>query len=194
MRLIIVDGLDGVGKDTHAQRIKERYEALGETVIVRSHPSSDNFYGRKAKKALLAQGKLNQLKASLFYAMDVMYSLRHYHRHPKSDTLIMVRYLMGTAYLPRRLAPIGYRFFEKLVPTSRYMFFLDASPEELVQRMKQRRETEMFETLEAFMKVRSKAILLAKGWYIVNTSRLLEETASEIAGILDVLDKRAPAT
>ena len=29
MRLIIVDGLDGVGKDTHALRIKERYEALG---------------------------------------------------------------------------------------------------------------------------------------------------------------------
>ena len=29
MRLIIVDGLDGVGKDTHAQLIKERYEKNG---------------------------------------------------------------------------------------------------------------------------------------------------------------------
>jgi len=57
MRLIIVDGLDGVGKDTHAQLIKERYEKKGEKVIVRSHPESDNFYGRTAKKALLSQGK-----------------------------------------------------------------------------------------------------------------------------------------
>ena len=193
MRLIIVDGLDGVGKDTHAQRIKERYEAKGETVIVRSHPSSDNVYGRRAKKALLAQGKMNRLRASLFYALDVMYSLRNYYRHPKSDTLIMVRYLMGTAYLPRRLAPFGYRFFEKFVPTSSYMFFLDASPEELVQRIKQRRETEMFETLEALTKVRSKAIMLAKGWYIINTSRPVEETTREIMGILDDLDKRSSA-
>jgi len=191
MRLIIVDGLDGVGKDTHARLIKERYEALGETVVVRSHPSSDNFFGRAAKKALLSQGKRNQVKAAVFYALDVMESLRKYYRHPRSDTLIMVRYLMGTAYLPRRLAPVGYRFFTKLVPTSAYMFFLDASPEELVQRIKQRSETEMFETLEAFMKVRSKAIGLVKGWYIVNTSRPLEETAGEIAGILDVLDKRS---
>jgi dTMP kinase len=194
VRLIVVDGLDGTGKDTQAELIKKRYEALGQSVVVRSHPSSDNYYGRNAKKALLSRGKLNQLKASVFYMMDVIYSLRKYYRHPKSDVLIMVRYLMGTAYLPRRLAPAGYRFFERFVPTSPYMFFLDASPQELVQRIRQRSETEMFETLEALVKVRSKAINLAKGWYIINTSRPLEETAKEISGILDVLDKRSPAS
>jgi len=193
MRLIIVDGLDGTGKDTHALLIKQRYEALGESVIIRSHPSTDNYFGRKAKTALLAKGKINQLKASVFYALDVILSIRRYYHHPKSDTLIMVRYLVGTAYLPRRLAPFGYRFFEKFVPTSRYMFFLDASPEELMKRIQQRSETEMFETLEAFMKVRSKALPLVKDWYIVNTSRPQEETAREITGILDELDKQAPA-
>ncbi len=78
MRLIIVDGLDGVGKDTHAQLIRQRYEKKGEKVNVRSHPESDNFFGRTAKKALLGKGKINQLKASLFYAMDVLYSVRRY--------------------------------------------------------------------------------------------------------------------
>lgn len=157
MRLIIVDGLDGVGKDTHAQLIKERYEKKGEKVIVRSHPESDNFYGRASKKALLGKGKINQLKASVFYALDVMYSLRRYYRKPSSDTLIMVRYLMGTAYLPRRLTRFGYRFFERLVPTSKYMFFLDATPDELLERVKQRKETEMFETLEEFLKVQEES-------------------------------------
>jgi len=189
MRLIIVDGLDGVGKDTHAQLIKQHYEQKGEKVIVRSHPESDNFFGRTAKKALLGQGKINQLKASLFYAIDVMYSLRRYYRKPTSDTLIMVRYLMGTAYLPKRLTKTGYRFFEKLVPTSHYMFFLDAKPEELVERIKQRKETEMFETQDAFLKVRVKALELAKGWHIINTGQSIEETYHAIEKILDELDR-----
>ena len=59
MRLIIVDGLDGVGKDTHAKLIKDKYEKMGERVILRSHPESDNFFGRKSKKALLGKGKIN---------------------------------------------------------------------------------------------------------------------------------------
>lgn len=193
MRLIIIDGLDGVGKDTHAQLVAKHYEARGESVVVRSHPSSDNFYGRASKAALLKEGKLNRLKASLFYALDVMNSLRRYYRKPTADTLIMVRYLMGTAYLPARLAPFGYRFFEKFVPTSRYMFFLDASPEELVERIKRRRETEMFETLEAFRKVRSKAIALAKGWYIIPTNQSVDETFQEIRNILDTLDGQHPS-
>jgi dTMP kinase len=195
VRLIIIDGLDGTGKDTQALLMKKRYEALGQSVVIRSHPSSDNYYGRSSKRALLSRGRVNRLKASVFYMMDVIYSLRKYWRHPKSDVLIMVRYLMGTAYLPRRLAPTGYHFFEKFVPTSPYMFFLDASPQELVARIKQRTsEQEMFETLEALEKVRSKALPLAKGWYIIDTSKSLEDTAREIAGILDTLDKRSSAS
>ncbi|ENO12487.1 hypothetical protein MBGDC06_00725, partial [Thermoplasmatales archaeon SCGC AB-539-C06] len=45
----------------------------------------------------------------------------------------MVRYLMGTAYLPQRLAKIAYDLFENFVPTSDYMFFLDASPTKLLK-------------------------------------------------------------
>ncbi len=68
------------------------------------------------------------------------------------------------------------------------MFFLDATPEELVERIKQRSETEMFETQEAFLKVRSKALDLAKGWYIINTGQSVEQTYSAIEKILDKLD------
>ena len=90
MRLIIVDGLDGVGKDTHAQLIKKRYEKKGESVIIRSHPESDNFYGQKTKKALLGKGKINRLIASVFYALDVLRSLRRYYHKPEYDTLIYI--------------------------------------------------------------------------------------------------------
>ena len=117
MRLIIVDGLDGVGKDTHALLIKQYYEKKGEIVILRSHPESDNYFGRKAKKALLGKGKINKTKASIFYMFDVLRSIRKYYRRNDIDTLIMTRYLVGTAYLPTKLAKIAYKFFIGFVPT-----------------------------------------------------------------------------
>lgn len=189
MRLIIVDGVDGVGKDTHARLIRDRYEKKGETVVIRSHPESDNYFGVKTKKALLGKGKINRLKASIFYAFDVLRSIRIYYRKPKHNTLILVRYLMGIAYLPKVSGRIAYKVFEKLVPISKYMFFLDASPEVLLTRIKQRKEKEMFETYDALVRVRKKALDLAKGWYIIDTAKPIEDTYAKIEIILDMLDR-----
>ena len=190
MRLIIVDGLDGVGKDTHARLIKERYEKLGEKVIIRSHPESDNFFGRKTKKALLRQGKVNRTIASIFFAFDVLRSLRIYFRYPKSDTLIMVRYLMATAYLPKGLAKFMYEIFERFVPTSDYMFFLDASPNELLERIKQRPEIEMFENYDELVRVRKKALNLANNWYIIDTDQPVEDTFKCIEEVLVLIENQ----
>ena len=188
MRLIIVDGLDGVGKDTHALLIKQKYEKKGEKVVLRSHPQSDNYFGRKAKNALLGTGKINKIKASVFYMFDVLRSVRKYYRRKDIDTLIMTRYLVGTAYLPTRLARIAYSFFWGFVPTSDYMFFLDSSPEKLLDRVGKREEKEMFETKSELVKVRKKALMLVKNWNIVDTSGSIDETFSEIEKILNNLD------
>ena len=188
MRLIIVDGLDGVGKDTHAKLIKDRYEEMGEKVVLRSHPESDNFFGKKAKKALFGKGKINKLKASVFYMVDVLRSIKKYYGKKEYDTLIMVRYLMGTAYLPQRLAKIAYDLFENFVPTSDYMFFLDASPTKLLKRFEERDELEMFETLDELVKVRKKALLLAESWNIIDTTGTVEATFSHIENVLEKID------
>ena len=188
MRFIVVDGLDGAGKDTQAKKIMERYKAVGEKVILRSHPEGDNKYGRKAKEALLGKGKKNHLKASVYYALDVICSIRKYYG--KSDTFIVVRYLVGVAYLPFPIAKILYKFFETFLPTSRYMFFLDVEPEKSLSRMENRKEKEMFESLEELRKVREKALKLVKGyWYIIDANRSIEETYKEIEVILDELDR-----
>jgi len=184
MRLIIIDGLDGVGKDTHANLIKERYENNGEKVVIRSHPESDNFFGRKAKKALLGRGKINRVKASVFYMFDVLGSIHKYYRRKDVDTLIMVRYLVGTAYLPERFSKIAYRFFLGFVPTSDYMFFLDAEPTVVIKRVEARDEKEMFETFDSLIRVRKKALFLVKNWHIIDTSGSVEDTFSKIEKIL----------
>jgi len=190
MRLIIVDGLDGVGKDTHAKLIKDRYERMGEKVVLRSHPESDNFFGKKAKKALFGKGKIDKLKASVFYMVDVLRSIKKYYGKKEYDTLIMVRYLIGTAYLPQRLAKIAYDLFENFVPTSDYMFFLDASPTKLLKRFEERDELEMFETLDELVKVRKKALLLAESWNIIDTTGTVEATFSHIENVLEKIDNK----
>ena len=176
MRLIIIDGLDGVGKDTHAQNIKKRYENNGEKVLLRSHPESDNFFGKKAKKALLDRGKINKTKAAIFYMFDVLHSIKKYYHKKDYDTIIMVRYLVGTAYLPKKIAKYAYRFFYNFVPTSKYMFFLDSSPKELLNRVKSREEIEMFENLAELNKVRKKALGLVKDWIVIDTSGSIDDT------------------
>ena len=188
MRLIIIDGLDGVGKDTHANLVKEYYEDKDEKVVVRSHPTSDNFFGRKAKKALFGNSKIDRIEASVFYMMDVLRSVRKYYRSKDIDTLVMVRYLVGTAYLPGSIAKYAYKFFENFVPTSKYMFFLDTSPEDLLARISEREELEMFETLESLTKVRKKALKLVKNWNIIDTSGSIDDTFSNIKDVLKKLD------
>ena len=190
MKLVIVDGLDGVGKDTHAQLIKKRYEAQGLSVVIRSHPSFDHFFGRLSKQALLGRGTMKKIKASLFYALDVLHSVRYFYQKGDSDVLIMVRYLIGTAYLPRPIVKLGYTFFECFVPTSEYMFFLDADPEVLYERVQKRQKQEMFETLASLKRVHEKAMPLLKGWYIVDTSGSIQQTFSQIQEVLNLLDKR----
>jgi dTMP kinase len=186
MRFIVVDGLDGSGKSTHAQMIREKYLQMGENVILREHPSPDNPYGLKAKKALLGRGKINKIKAALYYALDVIRSVRRYYGN--GETLIMVRYLMGVTYLPLPLARLLYWIFTAALPTSDYMFFLDLEPEEALKRLLDRDEEEMFENLEDLTQVRDKALQLVKDWHIINTAGSIGEVQQRINLILEELD------
>lgn len=188
MRFIIIDGLDGSGKDTQANLIRKRYLEKGKTVILRSHPSNDNKYGIKAKKALLRSGKYNKIKASAYYALDVIRSVRMYYG--KADTVIFVRYLLGVAYLPFPLAKLFYKLFETILPTSKYMFFLDVKPEEALKRLKSRDDEEMFENLDDLIKVRKKALRLTKDWLIINATDNIENVNVNLNTILDILDKK----
>jgi len=182
MKFIVIDGLDGSGKDTHARLIKEKYEKEG-SVILRSHPSNDNPYGIKAKEALLGRGKFNKLKASIYYALDVIRSVYKYYGN--ADTVIFVRYLMGVAYLPTPLAKLFYRIFTLFLPTSDYMIFLDLEPEEALQRLNNREDREIFENLEDLIEVRKKALLLTEKWHVINNSKNINDVHREIVSFLD---------
>jgi dTMP kinase len=187
MVLVVIDGLDASGKSTQAVFLCSFLRnKCGKTVILRLHPSSDNFFGAKAKHFLYQTGKNAHFAAAFFYMVDVirsvlLYSWREY------DYVIFVRYLMGTAYLPSPLHLISYRFFASIVPTSDLMFFFDVAPEEASERIRETRtRLEMFENLDELGQTRRKALTLTQmgGWIIVDANQTKEKVGEAITQAL----------
>ncbi len=183
MRLIVIDGLDAAGKDTHANLIKEKYSNNGEEVILRSHPCSDTLFGIKAEEALRGQGSYSRAKATLYFTLDVINSFLKVDK--SVDTLIFVRYLCSVAYLPEPLVGRSYKILSALFPTSTYMFFLDVPPEDALERLKEREERQIFENKADLKKIRKKALSIVDEWHVIDTSRPIEDAHGEIERILE---------
>lgn len=180
-KFIVIDGLDGAGKDTQVKLLAEMYEKQGKNVVVRSHPCKDNKYGIKSKEALLKTGKINHLKATVYFGLDAIRSLRKYYYNDNIDVLIFLRYIMAVVYLPNVINVIIYKFVSFILPTSEYMFFLDVSPEESLKRIDNRSEdTEMFENMEELKKARFKSKKVTYEWNIINADNSVAEVNNEI--------------
>ena len=188
-RFIAIDGLDGSGKDTQARLIKEKYEKEG-TVIIRSHPTSDNFFGRKSKSALQSKkSKLNKIIATLCYGADAIRSVIKYYG--KADTVIFVRYTLAVSYLKKSISVPVYKLVCFALPVSEYFFYLDVSPEVLIERVKKRNDTaEVFENYDDFVKVRAKAEPVLYNWHVIPANDSPEEIFKRIEAILDELDQK----
>lgn len=179
-----MDGLDGCGKDTHARRMKELMEADGQTVTVISHPSRRRL-GRLSKRSLEGTGSVSRLFATLFYTADVLMSVR-WLKTKGEGTVIFVRYLLGSAYLPRGLAPYAYRLFRNLLPYPDLAIFIDIEPEVAARRIATRgHKPEMFETAHKLASVRAIAKdLVIDGWVTVDNSEDGESPFMEIERVL----------
>ena len=183
---IVLDGLDGSGKTTQAENLCSYIEGLGMTYVMRSHPSDDNYLGRKGREYLLKEGSWARIMASVLYMLDVIRSVL-YHRWSKVDYVVLVRYLMGTAYLPSPLHRLAYMVFKITMPNGDHMFFIDVTPEEAHRRIEENRdEKEMFESLERLTKVRGRVLGLAqrKEWTVIDGDQSLVDIQLEIRSYL----------
>ena len=189
-RFIAIDGLDGSGKDTQARLIKEKYEKEG-TVIIRSHPTTDNFFGRTSKNALQheEETKWNKIVATIFYGADAIRSLIKYYG--KYDTVIFVRYTLAVSYLKKSLSVPVYKLVCFALPVSEYFFYLDVSPKVLMERIEKRKDkAEIFENYDDFVKVRAKAEPVLYNWHVIPANDGPDVIFSRIETILDKLDAK----
>ncbi|MHA2273237.1 MAG: thymidylate kinase [Candidatus Hodarchaeales archaeon] len=190
MRFIVLDGLDGSGKDTQARNVA-KYLAQNDKVIIRSHPAEDNPLGRKARRYLQSNGKKAHLLAALFYIGDVLRSTLYYYR-PGRARIIFVRYLMGVAYVPTILMQPLYSIFAWLLPTTNCLILVDVKPEVARERILQRGEDlEMFESEERLKKQRRKMyqLAIANQWIIVDGNESPTKTWKQIEGHLKEFEK-----
>jgi dTMP kinase len=194
MRWIVVDGIDGSGKSTVAAWIRDHYAAQGDKVVIMTHPS-EAWTGKASRRFLESQGKAARLMATVFFIVDVLGSVRNLKKLERtSATVIFVRYLMATAYLPERLAPKGYDFFCKILPVPRRLLLVDTRPEVALGRIESRNETkEMFEDLGSLERIRRKVLMLAerKGWKVLDNSGPEKESKPALERILAAWDKEA---
>lgn len=148
-----------------------------------SHPSGSRF-GRISKSSLQSSGKVARLWATLFYIADILVSVRGLRK--QEGTVIFVRYLMGAAYLPKPLAPYGYRLFRNLLPFPDVALFIDIDPKVAIRRIEERDHTrEMFETEEKLTEVRAVAKSLLSGeWIVIDNSINGEEPFKKVETIL----------
>jgi len=183
VKFLVIDGLDGSGKDTQALKLKEYLSKDGEDVVLRVHPSQDNGFGRASKKALMGGGRMMRMAATLFYGIDVVRSVILYGRGDR--TVIFVRYTMACAYLPRPAIKPVYWLVSRILPRSPDMFFLDVEPEEALRRVRERGDRlEMFETLPRMEKVRSRAMTIRGDWKIVDGNGMPDEVFRRMSGML----------
>ncbi|MCC7553194.1 MAG: thymidylate kinase [Methanobacteriaceae archaeon] len=185
MKFIVIDGLDGAGKDTQARLLKNAFEKEGYEVVLRSHPSTDTKYGLKSKEALLKKGKINHLKAAVFYGIDVISSVNKYFKRKDVDVLIFSRYTIAVVYLPSYINLLIYKIVCILLPVSENMFFLDVSPEISLERLSSRNEQEeMFENKESLIKARNKSLKVINNWKCINADKDILTVYNEIKNLI----------
>lgn len=186
MTWYVVDGMDGSGKTTSSDFLREQLRSEGRNVLEITHPNSNTSYGRVAEKYLCEEGKGAVLISTMFYILDVLRSLRFKKKHGKEyDDIIFVRYSLAAAYMPERLCKPIYKIIEMILPVPDVKIYVDVEPEIALKRIHERGEQlEIFETLEKLEKTRRKMFLITDSWIKIDNSGTPEETREQTKKIL----------
>lgn len=183
---LVVDGLDGAGKDTVAGILATLLASQDRSVAVRSHPST-NVFGRLSRVALLGRGRLAHLLATAFFALDAVVSTVRLKRLLEGhDHVVFVRYLLSAAYLPPSLARPVRDLFASFLPAADVKVYVDTRPDVAMARIRSRAGArEMFENPRSLARVRHQVNALLDGsWTILDNNGTFGDARSQVEAIL----------
>ncbi len=182
-----VDGMDGSGKTTASDFIREQLRSEGRKVLEITHPNSATSYGRTAAKYLCKEGKGAVLISTLYYILDVIHSLSYKKKHMSEyDDVLFVRYSLAAAYLPERLCRPAYKFIEMILPIPDVKIYVDIEPDIAMERIYERgEELESFESIEKLEKTRRRMALITDSWIKIDNSGTVEDTHEQTKAILE---------
>jgi len=182
----VVDGMDGSGKTTASDFIREQLTSQGRRVLEITHPNQNSRFGRISSKFLHIDSKVSEIVATVFYILDVLGSLRTLKSSKNEyDDIIFVRYIMAVGYLPDKICGTAYRVIEKILPMPDVKIFVDLDAETSMKRIIERGEDlEIFESVEKLNRTRNKMLRLRDGWIIVDNSKTKDFTELQTRNII----------
>ncbi|MBO8183206.1 MAG: dTMP kinase [Archaeoglobus sp.] len=184
--LIAIEGIDGSGKTTVAEFLRDELEKLGYSVALLKEPT-DSEWGRKLKKSY--SSRLRPEEELELFLKDREYDVREniLPALKSGKIVIMDRYYLSTIAYQGALGFDPAKLKEKneeIAPKPDLTFILDIPPEKAVSRVKKRGDRPNdFEKLEYLKKVREIFLWCAKtieNAIVIDASKELNEIKKEI--------------
>ena len=192
-KFIVVEGLDGSGKNAQIEFLVDYLKKLGKEVIITREPTLDSQSGRKIKQALQQEIKLDPLELQSLYVQDRKEHLENKVIPALKEGKLVVssRYVFSTfAYGASNgldidlLIKMNDNF---LLPD--LTIIIDVSPESCMERIENRGEPkELFEKIEKLTKVNEfykKIPKMFENIFVVNGENTIEEVFGDIKILLD---------
>ncbi|MBC6996228.1 dTMP kinase [Neolewinella lacunae] len=162
-QFIVIEGLDGSGKSTQIEMLKDRLQGRGEACWLTAEPT-ELPTGRFIRSILRGDVSADPRTVAALYAAD---RIEHLH-HPSEGVLaqlaagyhvISSRYYFSSLAYQAEYADPGWvaslNLYAKRTLPADLTIFLDLSPEQSMERIESRgAEKEMFENLEKLAHVR----------------------------------------
>jgi len=191
MSWIVFEGPDGVGKSTIIREVANILSQEGFKVAVTYEPS-DSEIGKLIREWLLKTKIEPPHVYALLFTAD-----RYIHVYQKvmpllrsGNIVLQERYIESTIVYQHAMGlPLEWlEILNRYLPNPDLVIVLDAEPEEILKRLKERKKSiEIFEDIEFLRKVRELYIerALKNNYIIVNTTgKTIKDTTAQILSII----------
>lgn len=194
---IIIEGLDGSGKTTHAHRLVRNLQEKGFDAVYTTEPSRGEFGTFIRTSVLQGKERVPSVVEAFLFAVDRIDHLEKEVEPALKEGKIVVsdRYVYSSlAY--QGAAGLDLRWIEeinRLALSPDLAAYIDVPPEVVVKRIK--REKSVMETLETQRKVRDVYMKFVENGHLIplDGDRKKSEVAQDILQmVLDFLKKHNP--